>query len=135
MKNRADQSLLVVCVLSLALYALAIPRYLEGIPLDWPEWAFTACAWLAVSFHAVPVFCLQLLLCRKTPRWIAAIPALAIVGAVLWFACGFFTATGWDTLGWGILLILSIAPAAGCFLAWAVYGLWQLYRKGDIRHA
>ena len=92
-------------------------------------------AWLALTFSAVPVFCLQLLLCRRKRCWVAAIPAAVIIGAALWFAYGYFTATGWDTLGWGILLVLSIAPAAGCVLAWAAYGCWSLYRKGDIRNA
>lgn len=134
MKNRTDNILLAVFLLSLALYIAAIPQYLNGLPLDWPDWLFTACAWLAISFHAIPMFCLQLLLCRKTRRWVAAAPTLVIVGAVLWFTYGFFTATGWDTLGWSIMMVLSIAPAVGCALGWAVYGLWRLYRKGDVRH-
>lgn len=79
------------------------------------------------------MFCLQLLLCRRAWRWVAAIPAVALIGAALWFAYGFFTATGWDSLGWGVLLVLSIAPAVGCALAWAVYGFHQLYKRGDIR--
>lgn len=133
MKNRTDKILLAVSLLSLALYIAAIPQYLNGLPLDWPDWLFTACAWLAISFHAIPMFCLQLLLCRRAWRWVAAIPAVAVIGAALWFAYGFFTATGWDSLGWGILLVLSIAPAAGCALAWAVYGFHQLYKRGDIR--
>ena len=132
MKGRTDQMLLAGFLLSLAFYIFLLPHYLEGIPLGWPDWLFTICAWLAVGFHAVPAFCLQLLLCRRARRWIAAIPALVITGAALWFAYGFCTATGWDTLGWGIFLVLSAAPAVGCALAWAVYGLWRLYQRGDI---
>ena len=135
MKNRTDKILLAVFLLSLALYAAGIPFYINGLPLDWPDWLFTACAWLAVSFHALPVFCLQLLLCRRTRHWMAALLPLVVIGAALWFTYGYFTATGWDTLGWGILMVLSIAPAVGCVLAWAAYGLWRLYRKGDIRES
>ena len=137
MKNRTDKILLAVFSVTLPLHIFIVLTYLEIIPIvdhwSWPDWAHTCYAWLALGFFAVPVFCIQLLLCRRTRRWVAAIPALVIVGAALWFACGWLTATGWDTLGWGILLLLCIAPAAGCALAWAVYGLHQLYKRGDIR--
>lgn len=135
MKNRTDQILLAIFLLSFPLYIFIVLSYLEFIPIDFPLWSFSIRAWLALTFAAVPVFCLQLLLCRKTRRWIAAVPALVIVGAALWFAYGFLTATGWDTLGWGIMLLLSIAPAVGCVLAWAAFVFWKLYRKGDIRNA
>lgn len=139
MKNRTDKILLVVFAVTLPLHLFLVLTYLEVIPIvetwTWPYWAQEWYAYLAFGFFAVPVFCLQLLLCRRTRHRVAAIPALVIVGAALWFTYGFFTATGWDTLGWGILLVLSIAPAVGCALAWAAYGCWSLYRKGDIRNA
>lgn len=133
MKNRTDKILLTVFLLSLPAYALILLTYLEVIPVDFPLELFSLRAWLALTFSAVPAFCLQFLLCRRTRRWVAAIPAVAVIGAALWFAYGFFTATGWDSLGWGVLLVLSIAPAVGCALAWAVYGFHQLYKRGDIR--
>ena len=115
MKNRTDKILLAVFLLSLSAYA--------------------AMAYTYITYDFGPAFCLQLLLCRRIRCWVAAIPALVIVGAVLLFAYNFFTATGHDTLGWALLMILSIAPAAGCVLAWAAYGCWRLYRKGDIRES
>lgn len=132
MKNRTDNILLAVFAVTLLLYIFIVLTYLEIIPVDFPIELFSLRAWLALTFAAVPVFSLQLLLCRKTRRWVAAIPALVIVGAALWFTYGFFTATGWDTLGWGILMLLSIAPAVGCILGWTAYGLWRVYRRGDI---
>lgn len=135
MKNRTDKILLAVFAVTLPLHIFIVLTYLEIIPIvdhwNWPYWAQEWYAYLAVGFFAIPVFCLQLLLCRRARRWIAAIPALVIIGAALWFAYGFFTAAGWDTLGWGILLILSIAPAAGCLLARAVYSLSKLRKRGD----
>lgn len=133
MKNRTDKILLTVFLLSLPAYALILLTYLEIIPVDFPLELFSLRAWLALTFSAVPAFCLQFLLCRRTRRRIATIPAVAVIGAALWFAYGFFTATGWDTLGWGILMLLSIAPAVGCALAWAVYGLYRICKRGDIR--
>lgn len=133
MKNRTDKILLAVFAVTLLLYIFIVLTYLEIIPVRFPLALFSLRSWLTLTFSAVPVFCLQLLLCRRTRRWIAAIPALVIVGAALWFAFGWLTATGWDTLGWAILFWLSIAPAAGCALAWAVFGCWKLCRRGDIR--
>lgn len=129
MKNRTDQILLAVFAATLLLYIFIVLTYLEIIPIKFPIELFSLRAWLALTFASVPAFCLQLLLCRRKRRRVAAIPALVIVGAALLFAYGYFTATGWDTLGWGILLLLSIAPAAGCALAWAAYGLGLLRQR------
>ena len=138
MKNRTDKILLAVFLLSLPAYAAMAYTYItydfgQLTPSHFEIWfARHFLLWMSLGFHAVPVFCLQLLLCRRRRRWIAVLPAAAIIGAAAWFACGFFTATGWDNLGWGLLLILSIAPAAGCALGWAAYGLWLLCQRGDI---
>ena len=133
MKNRTDKFLLAVFLLSFMLHVLIVLTYLEIIPFNRPLWLYSVHAWLAVGFSFCPAFCLQLLLCRKTRRWVAALPALAIIGAALWFACGWLTSMGWDSLGWAILFWLSIAPAAGCVLAWTAFGLCTLYRKGALR--
>ena len=137
MKSRTDKILLAVFAVTLPLHIFLVLTYLEIIPIveTWtlPYRAQELYAYLAFGFFAVPVFCLQLLLCRRKRRRVAAIPALVIVGAALLFTYGFFTATGWDTLGWGILLLLCIAPAAGCVLAWIVYALRKMYRRGDIQ--
>lgn len=136
MKNRTDNILLAVFLLSLPVYIFLLLTYLEIISMELPSAPlYSLRAWLAFTFPVVPVFCLQLLLCRRARRRVAVIPTLVIAGAALRFACGYFTATGWDNLGWLILLCLSIAPVVGCVLAWAAYGLCQLSRKGDVRHA
>ncbi len=133
MKKRTDKILLAIFLLSLVFYVFLLPRYLEIISFSGPAWMFPILSRLSLTFHAVPAFCLQLLMCRKTRRRVAAAPAIIIIGAALWFAYGFFTATGWDTLGWGILLFLTAAPAVGCALAWAAYGLHRAYKRGGIR--
>lgn len=141
MENRTDKILLAVFLLSLPVHAAIAYTYItydfgQFNPSHFEIWfARRFLFWMSLGFHAVPAFCLQLLLCRRIRCWAAAIPALVIVGAVLLLAYNFFTATGHDTLGWALLMILSIAPAAGCVLAWAAYGCWRLYRKGDIRES
>ncbi len=129
MKNRTDKILLAVFLLSLTFYVFVLPRLFESIALDSPAWMYTLHPWLSMTFHAIPAFCLQLLLCRRTRRWIAALPALAVIGTALWSTYGFFTSTGWDTLGYGVIMLLCAAPAVGCALAWAAYGLHRLYMQ------
>lgn len=132
MKTRADKILLAVFLLSLLVYVYIVLTYLEIVPIARPWWwLYPLHAWLALGFHAVPMFCLQLLLCRRAPRWCSALLGLAVVGAALWFGYGYFTSTGWDTLGYALLMLLTIAPAAGCALGWGAYGLQKLYKRGD----
>lgn len=116
MKNRTDKILLAVFLLTLAAYA-AVITYGNGTSLEMR---------LVFSLHAVPVFCLQLLLCRKVRRWVAAIPALILVAAALFFSFGWLTTTGWDSLGYAIFLAFTAAPAVGCILAWIV---WFILKK------
>ena len=136
MKNRTDKILLVVFAVTLPLHIFIVLTYMQIISIvetwTWPYWAQEWYAYLAFGFFAIPVFCLQLLLCRRKRRRIAAIPVAVIISAALLFTYGFFTATGWDALGWGILLLLCIAPAVGCALAWAAYGLGRLHQRKHI---
>ena len=130
MKKWTDKILLIAFFASLVFYVFLLPHcYFTFFTPETPRWAYLVYDWLSRYFHAVPAFCLQFLLCRKTRRWIAALPSLAIVGLALWSAYGYFTSTGWDTLGYGILLFLCAAPAIGCILAWAIYCGWKLYQK------
>ncbi|USF26634.1 hypothetical protein N510_001564 [Firmicutes bacterium ASF500] len=135
MKNRADKILLTVFLLSLPAYAAMAYTYLtyefvQFAPSHFEIWfARRFLLWMSLGFHAVPAFCLQLLLCRRTRRWVTVLPTAAIAGAAFWFVCGFFTATGHGTLGWALLMILSIAPAAGCVLAWVA---WLILRRRGI---
>lgn len=126
MNNRTDKILLTVFLLSLPAYIWIALTYFEIVPIKFPIVLYSLRAWLTLTFSAVPAFCLQLLLCRRKRRWIAAIPAVAVIGAAFRSAYGFFTSPGWDTLGWLILLCLSAAPAAGCVLAWIV---WFIMKK------
>ena len=135
MKNRTEKILLAVFLLSLALAVLFVLTWLEILPvhyLEWPYWAQVLNVCLALGFSVVPVFCLQLLLCRRVPRFLAACPALLLAGTVLCFAYAYFTAIGWDSLGYAFLLLLCIAPAVGIALAWAVYGLYKYRKRGDL---
>ena len=80
---------------------------------------------LILTFHAVPAFCLQWLLCRvEKPVWARWLP-LALLAAVAMIGTLYLTGTlgsGWDKLAGAILLCWCIAPAAGLALGWMAGG-------------
>ncbi len=127
MKNRTNKIVLAVFLLSLA-FLFLLYGILQKLPFPPSE---LTC--LFYVFSAVPAFCLQLLLCRTVRHWIAAVPTVILVGAVLFFTYGLFTTFGWDSLGYAIFLALSAAPAAGCALAWAVYGIARFRKRSELR--
>lgn len=131
MKNRTNQILLAVTIVTAVLYAFFLVSWLELLPfhLNTPFRYSSLGACLGVGFHIVPCFCLQFLLCRAAkgpvPRLIPLF-LLVVVAAV--FAMFLSTATGWDIIWWGLMLVLCAAPAAGCILAWGAYGVQRLRR-------
>ena len=137
MKNRTNRILLALCLLTAVLYAFLLLMWVEAIPHPFFDsdnffLSFQLWAYLGVGFHVVPCFCLQLLVCRAAKRpWVRLIPVFLLLGLAAWFTVGFFDATGWDNLGWGLLLLLCIAPAAGYALAWTVYGLQRTHQHNN----
>ena len=93
MKNRADKILLVVFLLTLAPYAAFFAYCFSELPLSItpPQQA------LLLYSHSIPMFFLQLLLCRTAKlRWRLLIPLLLLLipGLV-------FTGTaGWHVIAW-----------------------------------
>ena len=100
MKNQNHIGLLVGCFTSLMLYVLL---FFWDASLELSELRSV----LRLSVSAVPVFFLQLWLCRlENVRWTRWLPLctlflVALVGAAYFFG---FVGSGWDTLGGGILL-------------------------------
>lgn len=133
MKKRTDFILLVAFLLSLAVYLYAAFLYFAVYPSYHPR-LMEVLNWLVMLFHLVPAFFLQLLLCRRLPRFLAVLPLLGLLGVLSYSVLGYLTAKGWSYLAYAYPLLLSIAPTVGCILAWVVYGWWWTYRKGDIRH-
>ncbi len=126
MKNRANQILLAAALAAAALYAFVMLCWVGAVPVRDPELWMT----LGFFFHAVPCFFLQLLVCRTAKRPLPRlIPVLLLLAAAALLAAGLYNASGLDILGWGVLLLLCIAPAAGYGLAWSVYGVQYLIRQ------
>lgn len=129
MKNLVNQILLAAAIVTAILYAAFVLIWIGAVPRPFYDPAdpfrfYEMWAHLFVGFHAVPCFCLQLLVCRTAKRPVMRlIPVFLLLGIAACFTVGFLTASGWDTLGWGILLVMCIAPAAGYAAGWAVYGV------------
>ena len=140
MKSHTDKILLAVFLLSLLAYATILASFIQyGGNNSAAPWLILFLRWLhlrlVLCFHAVPAFCIQMFAARRAKqKWLALLPSILLVSWLVLCLYNWTTAVGWDTLGWILLLWGSIAPAAGCALAWAVFGCWKLYRKGDIHN-
>lgn len=119
MKNRTNRILLAVFLLSLAVYVPIFAPCFSELPID-PSPLHQL---LILYFHGVPMFCIQLLLCRLSkPWWWKLIPFLPILVAGLVF----MSFAEWYILGWILVLWWCAAPAVSCVLAWIV---WFILKK------
>ena len=122
MKNHSNRILTVFfavsLVVSISLFfvrAAALPFEIYG--------AIEICAFY---FPAVPFLFLQMLLCKAVKKkWGKFLPLLAITIVAMVAAIGCATASGWDTLGYLILLLLCIGPALGCIIGFVADWLWR----------
>ena len=128
MKNRTGQILLIAFVLTLAAYLVMFAACFSQFPIS----ASPLLQFLILYFHAIPMLLIQLLLFRLSKPWrwklLPFLPMLVV-------GLAFLRIAEWHILGWILVLWWCAAPAAGCVLAWAAYGLCRLYQKGDIRNA
>ena len=116
MKNRTDKILLAVFLLSLSAYAAFFVYCFSELPLSVtpPQQA------LLLYSHSIPIFFLQLLLCRTVKLcWRLLIPLISLLIPGLVFT----SAAGWHVIAWVLFGFWCIAPVIGCVLAWAAYGL------------
>ena len=122
MKNHSNRILLVLFAASVAVnIGLFLVR--AGVfPLE-INGTVEICAFY---FPAVPFLFLQMLLCKTVEKkWVKFLPLLAVTVAAMAAAVGCVTASGWDTLGYLILLLLCIGPALGCIFGFAADWLWR----------
>lgn len=111
--HKSDKVLLSVFVISMMAYILIFALAFAELPLNIPPWH----QFLLLHFHFVPMFFLQLLLCRKaTLRWRLLIPLiLLVVPGIL-----FLNKAEWNIMGWIIFLFWCVAPVLGSVFAWIV---------------
>ena len=122
--GKTDKILLTLFLMSLAAYLVIFLSAFWDLPLNIPPWH----QGLLLYFHSIPMFFLQLLLCRLAkPHWrlFAPLMLLLVPGLV------FVGSAGWAVLGWVLFLYWCAAPAAGCILAWVVWGTGKLGRRRE----
>ena len=121
-QNKVDLVLLGCFLLALVAYVLIFGSAFLELPLNISPWH----QFLLLSFHLVPTFFLQLLMCHVTgPAWRLALPpAMFLVPALVFALC-----TGGQMLGWVLAGFWCIAPLLGCALGWLVWGAVLLVRR------
>ena len=109
-ENKADKILLALFLPTMAAYVAIFATAFSHLPLDiGPDHQF-----LLLFFHFIPMFFLQLLLCRLArPLWRVLIPVLLLAVPALFFVItAEFHVIAWILAGWW-----CVAPAVGCALA------------------
>lgn len=119
--NRTDLVLLLLTLVTFAAYAVILVTAFWDLPLDIPpEHQF-----LLLYAHGIPMFSLQLLLCRRAKwGWRLLLPAILLAVPGVWF----LAKAQWYLLAWVLVGWWCVAPAAGCLLAWMVWGVQQCMR-------
>ena len=95
--DKTDKILLTLFLMSLAAYLVIFLSAFWDLPLNIPPWH----QGLLLYFHSIPMFFLQLLLCRLAkPHWrlFAPLMLLLVPGLV------FVGSAGWAVLGWVLFL-------------------------------
>ena len=119
MRETANRVLLVLTLITLAAYAVVLVTAFWDLPLDIPTWHQL----LLLYAHFIPMFLLELLLCRTAKlKWRILLPAVLLAVPGLWFvASAEWYAMAWFLAGWW-----CVAPVLGCLAAWAV---WAISRR------
>lgn len=122
MKNHSNRILTVFFAVSLAISISLFFVRATAFPFE----IYGAIEICAFYFPAVPFLFLQMLLCKAVQKkWVRFLPLLAVAIVAMVAAVGCATASGWDTLGYLILLLLCIGPALGCIIGFIADWLWH----------
>ena len=122
MKDKLNKILAVLFAVSIAISISLFLVRAGVIPME----IYGAVEICAFYFPAVPFLFLQMLLCKAAKqKWVKFFPLLAVAIVAMVSALGCVTASGWDTLGYLILLLLCIGPALGCVIGFAADWLWR----------
>ncbi len=119
MKNTENKKAVINILVSFAVAVVLAAMWLEIIP-DFMSIPLPVRGNVALIFPAVPFFLLQVFLCKTSEKikW-RPMGIITFVAA----SCGiaFALSSGWDSLGWLILLIMCIAPAVGTVAGFVYY--------------
>ncbi len=127
MKKHKDLWMLPVILLSLLLSNALFTGMLQIIDISFlyiNDFVRSFLSYFTFVSPVIPFVFVQLYLCRNAKyTWIPWIPVCLILGIAFLLFLGFSFASGWDSLGYAILLVFCIPPVVGCILGAAVYML------------
>ena len=114
--GKGNAVLLSLTLITFAAYAVVLVTAFWDLPLDIPTWHQL----LLLYAHFIPMFLLELLLCRTAKlKWRILLPAVLLAVPGLWFvASAEWYAMAWFLAGWW-----CVAPVLGCLAAWAVWAI------------
>lgn len=105
-----------------AVYAVVFVSAFWDLPIDIPVWHQA----LLIYFHVIPMFLLQLVLCRTRSIPVRLfLPLGILVGVGLVWLC----LTGFHLIAWYLYAYWCMAPVTGCAVAWVVYGAGYLVQR------
>lgn len=121
-KVTTDRVLWALLGLTMAAYAVVFGSAFSELPLNIPSWH----QGLLLYSHLIPMFFLQLVLCRTARLpWRFLVPLVLLAIPVLVFVA----LADWDLRAWILAGVWCIAPVLGCALGWLVWGLGGLARR------
>lgn len=121
-QRKSDKVLLAFCIVFFAAYCVIFLSTFSELPLNISPWHEK----LLRFFHFVPMFFLELLLCRiATLKWRLIIPAIPLLLIGLWF----LSQAEWYVMGWILFLAWCIPPVLGCLTAYVVFVICRKLKK------
>lgn len=114
MKESTNRVLSRLCWVTAAIYVVIYVAAFWHLPIHVYIWH----QGLLFYFHFIPMFLLQLVLCRTRSTPVCILLPLGILAGVglVWLCL-----TEWTVMGWALFGYWCIAPVMGCALAWVVY--------------
>lgn len=114
-----------LCWVTAAVYAVVFVSAFWDLPIDIPVWHQA----LLIYFHFIPMFLLQLVLCRTRSIPVRILLPLGILAGVglVWLCLA-----EWSIIGWALFIYWCTAPVSGCVVAWVVYGAGCLLREPQV---
>ena len=125
MKESTNRVLFRLCWVTAAVYAVVFVSAFWDLPIDIPVWHQA----LLIYFHFIPMFLLQLVLCRTRSIPVRILLPLGILAGVglVWLCLA-----EWSIIGWALFIYWCTAPVIGCAVAWVVYGAGCLLREPQV---
>lgn len=122
MKEKGNRVLLALTLAAFAAYAAVFVTAFWELPLNVPQWHLL----LLMAAHFVPMFLLELLLCRTAGvGWRILLPAALLALPGLWF----LSTAEWYLMAWVLFGWWCVPPVLGCLAAWAAWGACRLARR------